>query len=175
MQARTEKRLVIFGNSAAGKSTLAQQLATRYQLAHLDLDTLAWLAASGASTAPQRQAIEISVAQINDFIDQHTVWVIEGCYSDLLSHTLAFANEVLFLNIPLELCIANAKKRPWEPHKYKSKAAQDANLAMLIDWIAQYDTRSDSFSKAAHQQLYAQFSGHKHQLTDNQASMNFVR
>src|SRR5262245_31604748 len=40
---RSPRKLVIFGNSGAGKSTLAQRLAREGALAHLDLDSLAWL------------------------------------------------------------------------------------------------------------------------------------
>tara|TARA_R110000744_G_scaffold283300_1_gene394839 strand:+ start:438 stop:953 length:516 start_codon:yes stop_codon:yes gene_type:complete len=162
------KRVVIFGNSAAGKSSLAKKLAAQHQLAHLDLDTLAWSPVTKQTPTPQRQDIAISVGAIDSFITQHNAWVIEGCYSDLLSHTLEKCSEVLFLNLSIELCIANAKKRPWEPHKYKSKAEQDNNLAMLLDWIAQYEQRIDTFSKLAHKKLYDEFSGEKTQLTKNQ-------
>ena len=34
-------KVLIFGNSASGKSTLALNLASQYKLSHLDLDTLA--------------------------------------------------------------------------------------------------------------------------------------
>lgn len=162
------KKIVIFGNSASGKSSLAKKLATEHQLAHLDLDTLAWLSTSIDNLIPQRQSIDVSVAEINAFISQHQAWVIEGCYSDLLAHTLTKCSEVVFMNLPIELCIENAKNRPWEPHKYDSKAAQDANLAMLIDWIAQYNQRTDTFSKSAHQKLYDEFSGNKTQYINNQ-------
>ncbi len=163
------KKIVIFGNSASGKSSLAKKLATKHQLAHLDLDTLAWLSTSVDNPIPQRQNIDVSVTEINAFISQHQNWVIEGCYSDLLEHTLTKCNEIVFMNLPIELCIENAKNRPWEPHKYESKAAQDANLVMLIDWIAQYDQRTDTFSKSAHQKLYNEFSGKKVEYINNQS------
>ena len=162
------KKVVIFGNSASGKSSLAKKLAKQEQLAHLDLDTLAWLPAATATSPPQRQQLDVSMTEIKTFIEQHNAWVIEGCYSDLLAPILAKCSEIIFLNLPIESCIDNAKNRPWEAHKYESKAAQDANLAMLIDWIAQYDQRSDSFSKAAHQELYDGFSGNKQQYFSNQ-------
>ena len=167
INSQRDMKVVIFGNSASGKSTFAKKLAKQYQLAHLDLDTLAWLPASSPETPPQRQDIAVSVAKINDFISQQPSWVIEGCYSDLLSHTLELCTEVVFLNLPVEDCITNAKNRPWEPHKYHSKAEQDANLPMLIDWIAQYESRDDTFSKSAHQSLYAKFNGKKIELTEN--------
>lgn len=170
------QKVIVFGNSGAGKSTLAKKLAVKNHLAHLDLDTLAWLATS----PPQRKPITESAKAIALFTEQHDNWVIEGCYSDLLallltnSHVAAaehgitsLANEVIFLDLPIATCIANAKKRPWEPHKYPSKQAQDDNLAMLIEWIKAYETRSDSFSKQAHQQLFEAFTGDKTLIKDN--------
>jgi hypothetical protein len=37
---------------------------------------------------------------------------------------------------------------------------------MLIDWIAQYEARDDTFSKTAHQKLYDEFTGKKTQVVE---------
>ncbi|MDH5592723.1 MAG: shikimate kinase, partial [Gammaproteobacteria bacterium] len=37
------RKVVILGNLGSGQSTLASSIAERENLAHLDLDTLAWL------------------------------------------------------------------------------------------------------------------------------------
>lgn len=160
-------RIVIFGNSGAGKSTLASMLSAEHSLAHLDLDVLAWEPVS----PPARRSINESGKLISDFINTNQNWVIEGCYSDLLSFALADATKVIFLNLPVEACVENAKSRPWEPHKYASKEAQDANLEMLIDWIKQYESRVDTFSKKAHERLYHQFDGLKVMYSSNEHIM----
>ena len=157
------KKILIFGNSGSGKTTLARQLAEKYKAAHFDLDTIAWQ----ASTPPQRAPVSDSLTLINSFFDANDAWVIEGCYGDLIELVSDQANEMIFMNLPLAQCISNAKQRPWEPHKYSSKQAQDDNLAMLIDWITDYQTRDDSFSKQAHESLYEQFRGLKSMRTSN--------
>src|SRR5688572_4063194 len=154
------------GNSGSGKSTLASRLARESGAAHLDLDTLAWL----PTNPPQRAPLGEAVAKIEAFIASHAAWVIEGCYADLLSVATAHAERLVFLNPGVDVCIANAKARPWEPHKYESKAAQDANLAMLIDWIRAYETRADEFSLAAHRRLFDEFSGDKLEVTEQSRS-----
>ena len=156
-------KVVIFGNSGSGKSTLARKFKTSKSLAHLDLDTVAWL----PTNPPTRMAVCDSQSQINEFINGNDSWVIEGCYADLIELILPYADQIFFLNLPIVDCIENARKRPWEPHKYDSKEAQDANLAMLIDWIEQYDQRNDSFSKQAHELLFDTFQGEKTMLTSN--------
>ena len=157
------RKILIFGNSGSGKSTLAARLAERSALAHLDPDSLAWL----STTPPQRMPLADSLAQIDTFTKQNAAWVVEGCYTDLLEALAEQASEIVFLNLSVELCVENAKARPWEPHKYASKEAQDANLEMLLDWIAQYETRGDVFSLAAHRKFYEAFPGKKSCILTN--------
>lgn len=150
-------KTLIFGNSGSGKSTLAQKLCAAKKSAHLDLDTLAWLPTS----PPERAPLPQSLLTINRFIQANSSWVIEGCYTDLLELVATEATKIIFLDLSIADCIANAKKRPWEPHKYPSKQAQDANLLMLIEWIKQYKTRQDDFSYARHYAFFQQYSGNK--------------
>lgn len=157
------KKILIFGNSGSGKSTLAKKLCQAYRLNHLDLDTLAWL----PNIPPNRKPLEESLKEIQAFINRHTGWVIEGCYGDLLEIVAPNANEVIFMNLPIEKCIVNAKNRPWEAHKYDSKQAQDANLDMLIDWISDYSSRTDTFSEIEHMKLYQRFPHKKSTIKCN--------
>ncbi len=159
----TNRKVVIFGNSGSGKSTLANEIADAEGLAHLDLDTLAWL----PGLPPERKPLAESQQEIDAFMQDNVGWVIEGCYADLLTHVLSSATEVVYMNLSVEDCIKNAKTRPWEPHKYASKEAQDANLDMLIHWIRDYNTRDDVFSRRAHQALYESYSGKKTAYTSN--------
>jgi adenylate kinase family enzyme len=175
------QKIIIFGNSGSGKSTLAKKLAATNKLAHLDLDAIAWLTTS----PPQRKPIIDSAQDITLFTQKHENWVIEGCYSDLLELLVintkldvsdnmrtCEANEMFFLDLPIDVCIKNAEQRPWEPHKYASKQAQDENLNMLVNWIKDYDTRMDTFSKKAHQALYESFEGNKTRIINNDSFLS---
>lgn len=159
------KKLVIFGNSGSGKSTLAKSMCDRQNLAHLDLDTLAWL----PTNPPERSNLEQSAEKIKTFISSNANWVVEGCYADLLALVVSDATEIIYMDLPVSLCIENARNRPWEPHKYESKEAQDSNLDMLIAWIEEYPIRTDEFSASAHQKLFAQYRGKKTRYAENKA------
>ncbi|MDN3653361.1 AAA family ATPase [Thalassotalea ponticola] len=156
-------KILVFGNSGSGKTTLSTQLAEAHALSHLDLDSLAWL----PSTPPERKPLVESANEIKQFMAKNQNWVIEGCYADLLELTVSYATEIIYLDLPIEQCINNAKNRPWEPSKYVSKKAQDANLEMLINWISRYNNRQDCFSRSAHENLYHGYSGKKTLYTCN--------
>lgn len=153
-------QILIFGNSGAGKSTLAKKLATEHSVGHFDLDEIAWM----AQTPPMRKPIEHSLTDLAPFLKQNADWVIEGCYGDLIQALVPYASELVFLDLSVADCQENARMRPWEPHKYPSKEAQDANLSMLLDWIAGYDERDDVLSRSYHNDLFEQFTGPKRRI-----------
>ncbi|HEY2749449.1 MAG TPA: shikimate kinase [Polyangia bacterium] len=162
-------RYAIVGNSGSGKSTLALRLVQAAGAAHLDLDTLAW----EPTTPPRRRAVAESAREIVSFMEARQAWVIEGCYGDLFAAPLLRCTRLVFLNPGVDACVANARRRPWEPHKYASKEAQDANLEMLIGWIRDYATRADTFSLGAHRALFDGFAGDKIELTSPDAIARF--
>jgi len=87
--------------------------------------------------------------------------VVEGCYADLIELVLDRATELIFLNPGAETCATNCSTRPWEPHKYATPEEQDANLEMLVQWVRDYETRTDEFSLRAHRALFDAFAGTK--------------
>jgi len=147
------RKVVIWGNSGAGKSTLARALG----LPHLDLDTLAWL----PGVPPQRSPLAQASQALRAFAEGHAEWVIEGSYSDLIEVALSLCEHAVFLDPGVERCLENCRNRPWEPHKYASFEEQQANLAMLLQWVADYEVRQDEFSRRAHEQLFESFAGSK--------------
>ena len=164
-------KIVIIGNSGSGKSTLAKALVSRYALPYLDLDTLAW----NNTVPPSRKPVSDSLIEIMSFTTANSDnWVIEGCYSDLVSALFCEISSsksdteitLVFMDLSAKDCIENAKNRPWEPHKYKSKAAQDENLAMLIEWIDNYDKRTDSLSRQSHDKVFNEYAGNKVRITE---------
>lgn len=153
------QRIVVFGNSGSGKTTLARSLARDFSLAHLDLDQLAW------SAPGIRRSLSESEEAIRMFMQREPAWVIEGCYADLLEVALPYCTELRFLNPGAEVCVANCMARPWEPEKYPSKDAQDENLAFLLEWVRDYERRSDEYSLTRHRELFDRYTGKKVEVT----------
>lgn len=153
--ARLVPRVLVVGNSGSGKSTLARTLTQAHGIAALDLDSIAW------SRPGVRRELDDSARALQAFVAANDGWVIEGCYSSLIERAVPHATELVFLDPGVDACIANNRLRAWEPHKYPSKAAQDANLEFLQQWVRAYYTRDDEYSHRAHRALYDAFKGKK--------------
>lgn len=143
-------RIAIMGNSGSGKTTLARQLGERHGLDLLDLDTLAW--EPGQVAVARDPALARS--GVRAFCESRPGWVVEGCYGDLIGASLAKAGLLVFLDPGLETCLANCRARPWEPHKYPSKQAQDEKLEFLLAWVEEYYVRDGDLSLQAHAALF---------------------
>ena len=61
----------------------------------------------------------------------------------------------------------HCRRRPWEPHKYPSREAQDSTLAMLLGWVSEHYRREGAMSFAAHAALHAGYAGRKLILRDS--------
>lgn len=128
----------------------------------LDLDTVAWVPDAPTTLRPTEQAAD----DVQAFCRSHESWIVEGCYGELIRATLPFAPKLILLDPGLVQCLANCRARPWEPHKYASKAEQDKNLAFLLEWVEGYYSRCDDLSLQAHKTLFAEYDGEKtHQTT----------
>jgi adenylate kinase family enzyme len=149
------QRILIYGNSGSGKTTMAREVARALGVEHLDLDLIAWDAPG------ERRSPAASVAMLEAYFAQHDGWVVEGCYGDLVEAALPYCTELRFLNPGVEGCVANCRARPWEPEKYASLEEQDRRLAFLLDWVRQYDTRTDEYSLARHRAIFDGFTGAK--------------
>jgi adenylate kinase family enzyme len=164
-------RIVILGNSGSGKSTLARELARAYELPALDLDTVFWEPDRIAVQRDERDAL----AQLAHFCRSHDGWIVEGCYAHLATAALAGAPMLLWLDPGVEACLANCRARPWEPHKYRTQAEQDAYLEPLLAWVADFYDRDDAMSQRVHRAVFERYAGPKRRITSREEAAAFVR
>lgn len=110
----------------------------------LSLDAVTW------NKDQTRRSLPGTLAAFEDFRADHPEWIIEGCYADVIEALAPHGDELIFLNPGVEVCLAHANARPWEPDKWATAAEQIAFLRDLREWIATYPTRDDEFGLAAH-------------------------
>jgi len=151
-------KLILLGNAGAGKTTLAARLVATQPASRLSLDEVAF----GEGT--DRRPLHDSLCEVKRFIADNESWIIEGCYADIIEPILEHCDELVFLNPGVEACVFHCRSRPWEPRKYRSSREQDHNLAMLIQWVRSYETRTDEYGLRRHRALYQSFQGRKREL-----------
>jgi adenylate kinase family enzyme len=102
-------RIVVIGNAAGGKSTLARQLARRRALALIELDRLLWQ--PGWQLAP-----EPDYARRHAGIIAQDQWVIDGLgRQDSIASRLARATEIVLIDLPLwmHFWLAAERQQAW--------------------------------------------------------------
>ena len=149
-------RVVIYGNAGSGKTTMARSLG----LPLLSLDDLAWTATG------IRASLSDSLALLDQFLKAHTEWVVEGCYGDLIVAAAAQCTELRFLNPGTEVCVANARNRPWEPEYCESPEQQQQLLGPLIEFIRAYEQMEGECGLARHRAIFAAHPGPKREYTE---------
>ena len=152
-------KTILLGNAGSGKSTLSRKLVESEPAARLSLDELAF--ADGA----ERRALQESVDEAIRFIQANDSWIVEGCYADIVEPLLPYAEKLVFLNPGVDVCVQHCKARPWEPEKFGSSEAQDANLQNLIAWVREYESRDDEYGLKRHRELFDSFQGEKVEYT----------
>ncbi len=153
-------KTILLGNSGAGKTRLARRLQRDDGAALLCLDEVAF--AQGA----ERRPLAGSVAAAEAFIAANPSWIIEGCYADITEALLPRCERLIFLNPGVEACLRHCRQRPWEPDKYASREEQDSHLAFLLEWVQQYESRTDEYGLKRHRAVFDAFQGDKRELRD---------
>ncbi len=149
-------RIIIYGNSGAGKTTLARQLEQQFSLPILDLDSVAWGPEWG-----QRRPMEASITDLRQFTASHEDWIIEGCYGDLIEEVLADCTDLRFVNPGIDVCVANCQRRQSEWRKHRRPEDERSPPEELLPWVRDYAQRDDEFSLARHQAIFNAFDGLK--------------
>ncbi len=93
--------------------------------------------------------------------------VIEGCYADLVQASATGQDHLIWLDIPVEQCIENARDRPWEAHKWASRELQNEFLPRLLDFIAGYSDDDSPTGRPGHAELFGTFPGTTERRTES--------
>jgi len=101
------QKVLIFGNSGVGKTTLTRKLSEILSVKYLHIDSIYWQ--KNWQSTPQ----DIFYEKLQAFIDLHTNFVMDGNYlnSKILDLRLAHADTIIFLDYPTQMALNGIKER----------------------------------------------------------------
>jgi adenylate kinase family enzyme len=141
-------RVLITGNGGSGKTWLGQRLAERLSVPLVRLDDLYWDGAYGGRERDKRVVFDEVATRAAE-----PSWVIEGVYGWLLPAALPRATEFIFLDLPVDACLDNVRRRG------NQGSGDEAAFAALLAWVAEYPNRENSNSRLTHRRLWDGFAG----------------
>ncbi len=116
-------KIAIIGYSGCGKSSLARHLGEAYNCAILHLDSVHWLPGWKERERKDEAAI------VEQFMDCHTDWVIDGNYAGLsYERRMEEADRIIFMNFNRFACFYRAAKRYF---KYRGRSREDMGEGCL--------------------------------------------
>ncbi|MFT8356474.1 MAG: AAA family ATPase [Bifidobacterium aquikefiri] len=154
--AKEAKRIAILGYSGSGKSTLARKLASDRSLPLVYLDTLHWL------PHWQERSHDEASAMMDEFLDTHNSWVIEGNYRNIsFERRMNEADCIIILNVNRLICLRRVLLRRL---KYRNTNRPDmtvgCNDKIDAEFLAWLLWRGRSRSRAAlYRSLAHRFQG----------------
>ena len=102
------KKVIIIGCPGSGKSTLARALHQKTGLPLYHLDMMYWNA--------DKTTVEKSVFRKRlSAVLEEDAWIVDGNYSSTMEMRLQACDTVIFLDFPLEVCLAGIKERRGKP------------------------------------------------------------
>ena len=152
-----KQRTIVVGNSGAGKSAFAKNLAALTHLPVIDLDLLHW-EDDGYRVKREEEAAKQLVCDAASA----PRWIIEGVYGWLAEVALARASALVWLDLPWGVCRESLLIR------YQQRGRSEAGFANLLNWAAAYWVRQTSSSFSGHLQLFQDFGGPKWRLRDRE-------
>ena len=104
MSDRPIRRVSVVGSSGAGKSTFAAKLARRLGVPYIELDAINW-GPNWTPLDPETLGARVREATAADR------WVCDGNYKALQPIILARADTLVWLDLPLRVCLARTLRR----------------------------------------------------------------
>lgn len=142
------KKVLIIGNSGAGKTFLGDLVAeyTGLHLVQLDEILLDPTEFHERDTKGKREEIQKILSRGD--------WIVEGIFGELANEFMPYCDLLIWIDLPWADCYEGLVQRGAEPLPGESREAALERFEELFEWAAQYWYRRDWSSYYGHERLY---------------------
>ena len=137
------KIINIFGSSGSGSTTLANQIASRYDYYHIDVDDMLWEKTDPPFTI-RRSDLEARKCIINELKNKERV-VISGSLVGFGDDIKEKINLFVFINLDIETRIKRIEKR--ERERFGERVMPGGDLYQkhldFLEWVSNYETNPE--------------------------------
>jgi adenylate kinase family enzyme len=152
-------KIIIVGNSGSGKTWLGERMARLLGVRYIALDVIFW-EAGGYNRKRGTHEVQTDLEEIQNF----GTWLVEGVFGHLVDVLIAFADTLIYMDLPWEECKKNLLSRGSESSRQLDPKKAEENFHALLEWAEAYETRDSKASKMYHDFLFASFSGDKYRI-----------
>ena len=128
------KRIMIIGCPGSGKSTFARGLAEKTGLPLYYLDMMYW---NPDRTTKPKEEFRATLRETVALPE----WIIDGNYGSTLELRMEACDTVIFLDFPVEVCIAGVEERRGKPRPDMPWVETEPDLE-FIEFIRKYNEES---------------------------------
>ena len=128
------KRIMIIGCPGSGKSTFASALAAKTGMPLYYLDMMYWNPDRTTKPKDEFRAALRETVELSE-------WIIDGNYGSTLEIRMEACDTVIFLDYPVEVCIAGVEERRGKPRPDMPWVETEPDLE-FIEFIKKYNEES---------------------------------
>jgi len=152
-------QIIIVGNSGSGKTWLGERTARLLGIRHIALDAIFW-ETGGYSRKRDAHQVQADLQEIQKSV----TWLVEGVFGHLLDVLMAFADTLIYMDLPWGERKTNLLHRGPESSGQLDPKKAEVNFHAMLEWAEAYETRDSKASKTYHDFLFARFSGDKYRI-----------
>ncbi len=129
------KKIIVIGCPGSGKSTFSRELHNITGIPLFHLDMMYWNA--------DKTTVEKSVfmKRLSEVI-QKTEWIVDGNYSSTMELRLQECDTAIFLDYPLDICLAGIKERKGKTRVDMPWVESEEDDVEFIEFIKNYNLQS---------------------------------
>ncbi len=161
---------ILFGNSGSGKTWLANKLSSRFSVPIIYFDEIYW--EPGGFNQPRKTEDIGKIIQQSKLSDS---WIGEGVFGHIVERYLEDAQTVIWLDLPLDICLNRLKKRGSESKRHMNRKQSEKGITELITWASQYYERQSKSSYFGHSKIFDSFQKTRIRLNSEDEVMQFIQ